>query len=267
MSNGESVPTGGRTVEQRPRPFKWGVLALVVAAAGIIYWRFGDQLTLASLAQHEAEFHNFQQHHRLLVYALAFVGYVIFAGLALPGAAGLTLLFGWFFGVWRTFVLVSFASTAGATLAFLLSRYVLGTTVQARFADRLAGFHESLEREGPFFLFTLRLIPLVPFFVVNIVMGLTPIKTSTFWWVSQLGMIPGTWVYAYAGSSVPNLQSLAEKGIRAVFTGEQLLHMVIAGGLLGLLPFLFRFLLHLIRRAVRKTDLAAPSNDIPQNNL
>ena len=266
MSNGESVPTGGRTVEHRARPLKWGVLALVVAVAGIIYWRFGDQLTLAGLARHEAEVHNFQHNHPLLVYALAFVGYVSVAGLALPGAAGLTLLFGWFFGVWRTFLLVSFASTVGATLAFLLSRYVLGTTVHARFTNRLAGFNESLEREGPFFLFTLRLIPFVPFFVINIVMGLTPIKTSTFWWVSQLGMIPGTLVYAYAGSSVPNLQSLAEKGIRAVFTGEQLLHMGIAFGLLGLLPFLLRILLHLIRRVLHKTDLAVPSNDIPQNN-
>ena len=267
MSNGESVPPGRRTVEHKGRLFKWGVLALVVATAGIIYWRFGDQLTLAGLAQHEAEWHNFQHHHRLLVYALAFVGYVIVAGLALPGAAGLTLLFGWFFGVWRTFLLVSFASTAGATLAFLLSRYVLGRTLQARFTDRVAGFNESLKREGPFFLFTLRLIPFVPFFVINVVMGLTPIKTSTFWWVSQLGMIPGTLVYAYAGSSVPNLQSLAEKGISAVFTGEQLLHMGIAFGLLGLLPFLVRFLLHLIRRALHKTDLVVPSNDTLQNNL
>jgi uncharacterized membrane protein YdjX (TVP38/TMEM64 family) len=265
MGNGELLPTEGETVEQRAWPFKWSMLALVVAATVIIYWQFGNQLTLASLTQHEAEVHNFQLHHPLLVYALAFVGYVIYTGFALPGAAGLTLLFGWFFGVWHTFLLVSFASTAGATLAFLLSRYVLGTTIQSRFTNRLASFNESLKKEGPFFLFTLRLIPLVPFFVINIVMGLTPIKTSTFWWVSQLGMIPGTLVYAYAGSSVPNLHPLAEKGIRAVFTGEQLLHMGIAFGLLGLLPFLVRFLLHLIRRVFHKTDLV-PSNDIPKNN-
>jgi uncharacterized membrane protein YdjX (TVP38/TMEM64 family) len=266
MSNGESGVTAGRDVAQRKWPFAWGMLALMVAAAGMIYWRFSNQLTLASLAQHEAEVHDFQHHHPLLVYALAFVGYVVVAGLALPGAAGLTLLFGWFFGGWRTFVLVSFASTAGATLAFLLSRYILGTTIQSRFADRLDGFNKSLRREGPFFLFTLRLIPLVPFFVINIVMGLTPIKTSTFWWVSQLGMIPGTLVYAYAGSSVPNLQSLAEKGIGAVFTAEQLLQMGIAFGLLGLLPFLLRFLLHLLRRAFHKTNLEVPSCDLPKNN-
>jgi uncharacterized membrane protein YdjX (TVP38/TMEM64 family) len=266
MNNGESVPAGKRTVEHKVRPFKWVLLALTVAAAGMIYWQFGNQLTLAGLAQHEAEVQNFQLHHPLLVYALAFVGYVIVAGLALPGAAGLTLLYGWFFGMWRTFVLVSFASTVGATLAFLLSRYVLGTTMQARFPERLAGFNESLKREGPFFLFTLRLIPLVPFFIINIVMGLTPIKTSTFWWVSQLGMIPGTLAYAYAGSSVPNLQALAEKGVRTAFTAEQWLKMTIAFGLLGLLPFLLRFLLHLIRRALHKTNLEVPTRDIPQNN-
>lgn len=130
------------------------------------------------------------------------LGYVAITGLSLPGAAGLTLLAGAIFGLlWGTLI-VSFASSIGATLAFLMSRFLLRNWVQVRFGDKLESFNEGMEKDGAFYLFTLRLLPPVPFFLINLIMGLTPIKTSTFYWVSQLGMLAGTLLYVYAGTQL-----------------------------------------------------------------
>ncbi|MEM6690562.1 MAG: TVP38/TMEM64 family protein [Planctomycetota bacterium] len=219
------------------------VLVPVVIAFVIAYTQFGEYLSIESLAKQESQLREFQKDNPLLVYGLAFLIYVTVTGLSLPGAAVLTLVYGWYFGFTRGLLLVSFASTAGATLAFLLSRFLLRDSIQNRFGERLESFNSSLEREGPFFLFTLRLIPAVPFFVINAVMGLTPIRASTFWWVSQLGMLPGTMVYVYAGSRVPNLQTLADDGINAVFTPRQLIQILIAFALLGLFPLVVRYTL------------------------
>lgn len=154
---------------------------------------------------------------------------------------------------------MSFASTLGATLAFLLSRFLLRASIQERFGDRLRAFNDSLEREGPFYLFTLRLIPAVPFFVINAVMGLTPVRTRTFWWISQLGMLPGTVVYVYAGSSVPNLRLLAEDGINAVFSPSQMLQIIGAFALLGLFPLIVRYAMHYLMKA-RSATLGTDHN-------
>jgi pyruvate/2-oxoglutarate dehydrogenase complex dihydrolipoamide dehydrogenase (E3) component/uncharacterized membrane protein YdjX (TVP38/TMEM64 family) len=136
-----------------------------------------------------------------------FALYVAVTGLSLPGAALMTLLAGAIFGLlWGT-VIVSFASTIGATLAFLLSRFVLRDWVQQRFRGQLAGINRGVEKEGAFYLFTLRLIPAVPFFVINLAVGLTPLRTWTFFWVSQLGMLAGTLVYVNAGTQLARIES------------------------------------------------------------
>ncbi len=231
-----------KTVEKRT--FPWQKLLIFVAVAGLAligYTQFGDVLSLESLAKQESQLRDFQQQHPVLVYAIAFAIYVAVTGLSLPGAAVLTLLYGWYFRFAPGLILVSFASTMGATLAFLLSRFLFRDFIQNRFGERLTSFNESLEREGPFFLFTLRLVPAVPFFVINAVMGLTPIKTQTFWWVSQIGMLAGTIVFVYAGSSVPSLQTLAEKGINAVFTPVQFTQIIGAFVLLGIFPLAVRW--------------------------
>lgn len=220
---------------------KAAVLAAVAGVVGIAYTQFGDALSLHSLAQQETQLREFQQQYPWLVYGAAFVLYVTVTALSLPGAAVLTLAYGWYFGFRDGVFLVSFASTAGATAAFLLSRFLFRDAIQNRFGERLASFNESLEREGPFFLFTLRLIPAVPFFVINAVMGLTPIKTRTFWLVSQIGMLAGTAVYVYAGASVPNLQALADNGINAVFQPSQMAQIVGAFVLLGTFPLVVRY--------------------------
>ena len=108
--------------------------------------------------------------------------------------------------------------------------------VQRAFGDRLASFNAALEKEGATYLFTLRLIPLAPFFVINAVMGLTPIKLQTFWWVSQLGMLPGTAAYIWAGSSVPDLKTLAERGAEGILSWQLALALVV----LGLTPWVLR---------------------------
>jgi len=136
-----------------------------------------------------------------------FALYVAVTGLSLPGAALMTLLAGAIFGLlWGT-VIVSFASTIGATLAFLLSRFVLRDWVQQRFQGQLAGINRGVEKEGAFYLFTLRLIPAVPFFAINLAMGLTPLRAWTFFWVSQLGMLAGTLVYVNAGTQLARIES------------------------------------------------------------
>jgi uncharacterized membrane protein YdjX (TVP38/TMEM64 family) len=200
---------------------------------------------LQQLAQQESEFRQYQQDHPLLVYGVAFLIYIAVTGLSLPGAAAMTLILGWLFGLWRATILVSFASTLGATLAFLFSRYLLREAIQPRFGERLRKFNRALEREGAFYLFTLRLIPVVPFFVINLVMGLTLLNTRTFWWVSQLGMLPGTVVFVYAGSAVPSLQTLAERGVGGILTPQ----LFVAFALLGIFPLLARKIMARFRPA------------------
>ena len=217
------------------------IFALFVGTAAFLYWQFGSYLSLEHLAKQETALRDYQAQNPVLVFAIAFLIYVTVTGMSLPGAAILTLVYGWYFGFSQTLVLVSFASTLGATIAFLFSRYMFRDAIMSRFGDRLDKFNESLEREGPFYLFTLRLIPAVPFFIVNAVMGLTPLKTWTFWWVSQIGMLAGTAVFVYAGSSVPSLATLAEKGVNAAFSPAQMAQILGAFVLMGILPIVARW--------------------------
>lgn len=217
------------------------VVTLVAAAMLIGYSQFGQTLSLENLAVRESQLRTFQSQNPWLVYAAAFLVYVLVAGLSLPFAVGLSLMYGWYFGFGPSLLLVSFASTLGASVAFLLSRYLVGDIIKQRFGDRLKNFNQSLKREGPFYLFTLRLVPVIPFFVINAVMGLTPIRLRTFWWVSQLGMIPGTAAFVWAGSRVPDLSTISEQGIHAVFSPGQLTQLLSAFALIGVLPILVRY--------------------------
>ena len=216
------------------------VLVGVVAIAGYLYSQYGDALSLESLAAKEDQLRAYQDTHAIQGAFLSFLVYVTVTGLSLPGAAVLTLGLGWLLGFGKGLLVVSFASTAGATLAFLFSRFLLRDSMMNRFGDRLKTFNSSLEQEGPFYLFSLRLIPVIPFFVINLVMGLTPIRASTFWWVSQVGMLPATAVYVYAGSTFPSLGELAENGIKGILRPELLVAFVI----LGLFPLIVKKLLN-----------------------
>lgn len=215
------------------KAFVFGFMAI---AFGLAYHFFGDQLSLDGLAAREQQIRQFGQERPLTTYVVSFSVYVAVTGFSLPGAAAMTLVSGWYFGFTRGVVLVSFASTTGATMAFLLSRYLFRETIERRFGERLLSFSDALEREGPFYLFTLRLIPIVPFFVINVVMGLTKMRPWTFWWISQLGMLAGTCAYVYAGSAVPNLQTLSERGVAGILTPQLIAAFVV----LGLLPLVVK---------------------------
>ncbi|QDT00282.1 TVP38/TMEM64 family protein [Adhaeretor mobilis] len=208
-----------------------------LAAIGVGYYFFADQLSLKAIAEKESALQEYRQAHPVLVYVLAFGLYAMVTGLSLPGAVPLSLAYGWFFDLVPAIILVSFASTTGATIAFLVSRYLLRDIVKSKFGERLSTFEESLESEGPFYLFTLRLIPAVPFFVLNIVMGLTPIRVVTFWWVSQLGMLAGTIVYVYAGHTVPSITELAEQGASGILSRQ----LIIAFIVLGTFPLVVKY--------------------------
>ena len=188
-----------------------GVLLLVVAVliASFFLFDVGSFLTLENLKAQQAELDGWREQNPQLSLLVFFVVYVVVTALSLPGAAVMTLAIGAIFGFVTGTILVSFASTIGATLAFVIARFLLRDTVQARFGDKLKAINQGVEKDGAFYLFGLRLVPLFPFFVINLVMGLTPIRTWTFAWVSQVGMFAGTLVYVNAGTQLAKIDSLS----------------------------------------------------------
>lgn len=215
------------------------LLALLAASlAAFFALDLGRFLSLATVKQHQAELAALYAHRPLAVVGAFFAVYVAVTALSLPGAAVLTLAAGALFGLMVGTLVTSFASSLGATLAFLSSRYLLRDAVQRRFAARLADVDAGVAREGAFYLFSLRLVPLVPFFVVNLVMGLTAMPARRFYLVSQLGMLAGTVVYVNAGTQLARLDSLRgilSPGLLASFA------------LLGLFPLLARRALRVVR--------------------
>jgi len=222
-----------------------GAIALLVG----LFFAFDLQhyLTLAELKSRHAEFEQFYADNRLLTLGLYFGLYVLVTALSLPGAAVMTLAGGALFGFTSALVVVSFASSIGASLAFLVSRFLLRDWVQSRFRERLKALNAGIEREGAFYLFTLRLVPIFPFFVINLVMGLTPMRVGTFYWVSQVGMLAGTAVYVNAGTQLGQIESLA-----GILSPALLFSFV----LLGLFPLLARKGVDLLQR--RKALKAYP---------
>ena len=187
----------------------WFVVVLAALVAAFFALDLGRYLSLAAIKSSQADLEAWRAARPLLAGLLFFAGYVAVAALSLPGAAVMTLAAGAIFGLgWGTLV-VSFASTIGATLAFMASRWLLGDWVQARFGERMAALNAGMARDGGFYLFTLRLVPLLPFFVINLAMGLTAIRPWTFYWVSQLGMLAGTLVYVNAGTQLARIDSLS----------------------------------------------------------
>lgn len=190
---------------------KKAVLALVLIGAIAAYFIFdlGQYLSLENFKASQADIVAAKDANPALYIAGFFLLYVAVTGLSIPGAAIMTLVAGALFGVVVGTLIVSFASTMGATLAFLSSRYVLRDWVQGKFGERLRAVDDGLEKDGAFYLFTLRLIPVFPFFVINLLMGLTRIKTGTFFWVSQIGMLPATIVFVNAGTQISRIESTA----------------------------------------------------------
>lgn len=174
-----------------------------------------------------------------LVAGLFFLVYVAFAALALPAATILTLAGGAIFGFWTGLLLVSFASSIGATLAFLFTRFLFHDSVQTKFGDRLQAVNEGIKKEGAFYVFGLRLVPLFPFVVVNSLLALTKLKVWTFYWASQIGMLVGTAVYVNAGTQLAQINSLS--GIASP-------KLILSFVLLGIFPLIAKKILDFLKK-------------------
>ena len=195
--------------------------------------------TLEQLKTSQAQFATWQAAHPWLFAISYFLSYVLITALSLPGAAILTLAGGALFGLWQGLLLVSFASSLGATLAFLASRYLFRSSIEQRFSQQLTAINQGIGKEGAFYLFTLRLVPLFPFFIINLLMGLTQLPTRTFYWVSQLGMLAGTIVYVNAGTQLAQINSLSD----ILSPG-----LILSFSVLGLFPWFAKSILGLIQR-------------------
>ncbi len=233
------------------------IAVLVAVAVAFTLWLtldVGNYLTLEFVKESMSDLQSFYTAHPLVTGLSYFALYVVVTGLSLPGAAVLTLAGGALFGFWYGLLLVSFASSLGATLACVVSRVVLQDWVQTRFRKQLRAVNKGFERDGAFYLFGLRLVPIFPFFVINLVMGVLPIPLWRFYWVSQVGMLAGTAVYVNAGTQLGQLDGLGgilSPGLLASFA------------LLGVFPLLARALLNLIRarKALSQFDRPAQFDD------
>ena len=214
------------------------IAVILVAITAFFFLDLGRFLTLDFFKSQQAAIDAYFSANPLRTAVVFFVVYVAVTGLSLPGAALMTLVGGAIFGLlWGT-VIVSFASSMGATLAFLASRFLFRESIQRRFGASLRTINDGIGRDGPFYLFALRLVPAFPFFVINLVMGLTPIRTWTFYWVSQVGMLAGTIVYVNAGTQLARIDSLS--GILSPA-------LIISFALLGIFPLIARWIVNAIK--------------------
>lgn len=216
------------------------ILALIVGVmVAYFYFDLGRFLNLEYLKTQHERFQLLYNSNKL-TFVLGFsLIYIIATSLSLPGAAVMTLAGGALFGLIIGTIVVSFSSTVGATLAFLASRYLFRDMVKNKFGDRIEKINKGLEKDGKFYLFTLRLIPIFPFWLINLAMGLTPIKTLTYFWVSLVGMLPGTIVYVNAGTALSEINSIKE-----ILS----LKVIISFSLLGLFPIITKKILDFYKK-------------------
>lgn len=206
------------------------VLALLIGVVAITaIWLLRDRLSLEQLAAQEAQLRNWYDQHPLQVLAIAALLYLAIAAFSVPVGTPLSLLYGWLFGWPLAVALVNCTSTAGAVLAFWSSRYLFRDFIESWLGDRAVAVERRVQQDGAFYLLALRVIPVVPFFVVNLAMGLTRLPTRTFWWVSQLGMLPATCVYVGVGASVPSLEKIAEEGLQSLLSWRLFGALVVLG--------------------------------------
>lgn len=214
-------------------------LLLIAGIAAFFVLDLGRYLTLAELRAHRDALLAWTQAHFLLALAIYFAVYVLMAALSVPGAVVVTLAGGALFGLLAGTVVVSFASTIGATLVFLAARFLFRDAIQKRFRERIAAINRGVERDGAFYLLAMRLVPAFPFWVINLVMALTAIRTWTFYWISQLGMLPGTVVFVNAGTQLAEVDRVGD-----IFSPG----LIGAFVLLGLMPLILRWILNALQR-------------------
>ena len=212
---------------------------LLVGVASFFYFDLGQYLTLETLKANQTAFSDYYQNNPALAILIFVCIYISVTALSLPGATILTLGGGALFGLGIGLAAVSISSTIGATLAFLAARYLLKSDIQQKFGSKLKTINEGIEKEGLFYLFTMRLVPVFPFFLINLVMGLTPMRIAPFFLVSMVGMLPGTAVYVNAGTALAEIETL----------GDILsMKMILSFALLGVFPLAAKKAVGLIKR-------------------
>lgn len=254
-----SLPT---SISGPSRTSRWG-LVVIVAAALVTLAMYRSSLSSENLVAREAEFRATYGQHPVMVLSVAFLLYVAMTALSIPGASLLTLASGWLFGFWPALALVSFASSLGATMACGLSRTLFRDTAARKLGNRLQVIEESLARDGDFYLLTLRLLPHVPFFLINLALGLTRYPLFRFYWISQLGMLPATCVFVYAGVQAVDLQTLVEKGPGSLLTPR----LVFALCLLAFLPWMLRSLVRWVQPRGQSPTAGLPSSPLNNNSV
>ena len=207
------------------------VLVIIGLIATFKVFHLGQYLSFSYLKESRDTLVSLYEKHTALFVGAYFIIYVLTTALSLPGASPLTVAGGWVMGFWVSTLVVSFASTIGATLACFFSRFLLRDWVQNKIGDRIKKVNEGIEKEGSFYLFTLRLIPLFPFWMINLAMGLTKMPLKTYYWVSQAGMLPGTMVYVNAGKELGKIDSPA--GILSP-------SLIISFALIGIFPLVVK---------------------------
>ncbi|WAI88130.1 Mercuric reductase [Psychrobacter sp. SC65A.3] len=215
------------------------IFAVLIGVIGFFYFDLNELLTLEGLKGSMDQFEQYKTQSPWLVIGGFFLVYILATALSLPGAAILTLAAGALFGLVQGVLVASFASSIGATLAFLTSRYLLRDTIKQRFPDRLASIDAGVKKEGGFYLFTLRLVPIFPFFLINLLMGLTAIKARTFYWISQIGMLAGTFVFVNAGTQLAQIEQLS---------GILSFNLLASFALLGLFPLIAKGILTTLKK-------------------
>lgn len=237
--NSSPPPAEEPTLAPRTTPSGSILRFFILVLAAIAFIAIGrSQITLEQVVNREDQLRAFCDQKPVLAFSVAFLIYTAATGLSLPAAAGLTLATAWLFGFWTALVLVSFASTSGASLAFLASRWLLGQRLQQLYGSRVRQLQSAVERDGVQYLLMLRLMPLMPFFLVNLLMGLTGMRLRTFWWASQLGMLPGTAVFVAAGAATPTLRQFANEGVSGIVRPEVMLTFAV----LGCMPLAIRLI-------------------------
>ncbi|MFH4614319.1 TVP38/TMEM64 family protein [Vibrio diabolicus] len=211
------------------------ILVAIIIFLGV---NFSQYLTLENAKAQQEALTTYIDQNFVFSAAIYFFAYIAITAFSIPGAAVVTLLGAALFGFWTSLLLVSFASTMGATLAFLSSRYLLRDWVQNKFGNKLIAINQGVEKDGAFYLFSLRLIPVFPFFLINLLMGLTPMSVGRFYLTSQVGMLPGTAVYLNAGTQLATIESLSGIISPAVLASF---------ALLGLFPIITKWVMNKVK--------------------
>ncbi|MCP3901858.1 MAG: FAD-dependent oxidoreductase, partial [Desulfobacteraceae bacterium] len=231
---------------------KIALMVLIVGFASVFFlFDLNEYFSLSYLKNELIAFKDYYERHSILTMLIYMGIYILVAALSLPGAAIMTLAGGALFGLFYGVILVSFSSSIGAILAFLFSRYLLRDWVQNKFSSKLTAINKGIEKEGGFYLFTIRLVPIFPFFVVNLLMGLTKIKTFVFYFVSQIGMLLGTIIFVNAGTQLVKIKS----------TGDILsLNIILSFVLLGIFPIIAKRITEYIRKQKKFSKYSKPKS-------